>query len=462
MYKVTIIGAGVIGGLIARELSKFDMKVAILEKENDVAMGQSKANSGIVHAGYDPKPGTLKAKLNVLGSQMMEKTCEELAVKYKKNGALVVGYNDGDVEKIKMLYEQGIANGVKDLEILTGEDARKIENNLSKDIKVALYAPTSAVVCPYELTIESIGNAMDNGVELLRNFKVVDITKDKLYTVKSEDGREIKTEFVINCAGLYSDTIAKMIGDNSFEIIPRAGEYLLMDNELADLVSATIFRAPNEQGKGILATKTVDGNILFGPTAVERKCKEDESNTIEGIKLIKDKEREIFAEISFDKTITQFTGIRAHSDRGDFIIDSPKKGFINVAGIESPGLSAAPAIAEAVKKMLFDNGLKADKNLNFNPFRRKNRYERSQIICRCEKITKAEIVDAIRRNPGARDVDGIKRRTRGGMGRCQGGFCLPYIVEILSEELGVKVEEVTKRGGNSYILFDKVKEGTKK
>lgn len=471
MYKVAIIGAGVVGGMIARKMSEYDIKTVILEKENDVATGQSKANSGIVHAGYDPMPGTLKAKLNVLGSKMMEETCKELGVKYRKNGALVVGYTDEDLVNIEKLYKRGLKNGVSELKILDGDEVRKLEKNLSKNIKGALYAPTSGVVCPYELTIESIGNAMDNGACLFRNFEVesiddmsghaemVGIEGAAGYKIKAKDGRFVEAEYVINCAGLYSDKIAHMIGDDSFTITPRAGEYMLLDKEAGELVEMTIFRVPDERGKGVLATKTVDGNILLGPTAVERESKKDESVTAKSLEYIKEREAEFFEEVPFDKVITQFAGLRAHGDQGDFIINSPRAGFINVAGIESPGLSSAPAIALEVESLLKEIGFAADKKQDFNPFRKKEKHPNSPIICRCEEVTKAEIIDAIRRNPGAVDVDGVKRRTRSGMGRCQGGFCLPSIVEILAEELGIEPEEVTKRGEGSRILYGRVKGG---
>lgn len=457
MYKIAIIGGGVVGGLVARKMAEYNIKTVILEKENDVATGQSKANSGIVHAGYDPKPGTLKAKLNVLGSQMMEDICKELGVKYRRNGAFVVGFDDKDTVTIDELYERGQKNGVFELKILEGDDVRKMEKNLSKGIKKALYVPSSAVVCPYELTIESIGNAMDNGVELFRNFEVVSI--DDGYKINAKDGRSIEAEYIINCAGLYSDKIAKMVGDGSFVITPKAGEYMLLDKEASDLVNATIFRVPDERGKGVLATKTVDGNILLGPTAIERASKEDESVAASSLEYIKEREKDFFREVPFDKVITQFAGLRAHGNKGDFIINMPKDKFINVAGIESPGLSSAPAIAVYVEKLLLDGGFSADKKRDFNPLRKKEKHPNSPVVCRCEEVTRGEIIDAIRRNPAATDVDGVKRRTRSGMGRCQGGFCLPSIVEILAEELKVKPEDITKKGEGSQILYGRVKGG---
>lgn len=480
MYKAVIIGAGVVGGMIARRLSAYDMSIAILEKEADVAMGQSKANSGIVHAGFDPKPGSLKAVLNVEGNRLMEKTCAELGVGYRKNGALVVAFSDDDMKNLGILYERGEENGVEGLKLLDGDQAREVEKNLSKSVKGALYTPTSGVVCPYELTIESVGNAMDNGAELYRNFKVCDIKKEaRGFIIEAEDGRTVESEYVINCAGIYSDKIASMVGDNSFTVTPRAGEYMLLDKEAGDLTDATIFKVPDHMGKGVLATKTVDGNILLGPTSVDREDKEDCKVTAAGLAAVKEKEMRFFDEVPFDKVITQFTGLRAHGDKGDFIINSPVKGFVNAAGIESPGLTSAPAIAVKIEKMLLESGMNVSLKEDYNPCRKKRvvfsrcspreknqlikeNPDYGQIICRCEEVTKAEILDAIRTNPGAVDVDGIKRRTRSGMGRCQGGFCMPGVLEILAEELKKEPEEITKKGGDSKILFGRLKAGEKK
>lgn len=480
MYKAAIIGAGVVGAMVARRLSAYDVSIALLEKEADVAMGQSKANSGIVHAGFDPRPGSLKALLNVEGNRMMEKTCEELGVGYRRNGALVVAFDRGDMENLKVLYERGKENGVEGLELLDGDQARKIEKNLSKSIKGALYAPTSGVVCPYELTIEAAGNAMDNGAELYRNFKVCAIRKEEsAFVIEAEDGRRIKSEYVINCAGLYSDRIASMAGDNSFTITPRAGEYMLLDKEAGDLTGATIFKVPDHMGKGVLATRTVDGNILLGPTSVDKGDKEDRRVTAEGLASVKEKEMRFFDEVPFDKVITQFAGLRAHGDKGDFIINSPVKGFINAAGIESPGLTSAPAIAVKIEKMLLEEGLGAGLKENYNPCRSKRAVfsrctpeekdklikenpDYGQIVCRCEEVTRAEILEAIRMNPGAVDIDGVKRRTRSGMGRCQGGFCMPGVLEILAEELKKRPEEITKKGENSNILLGRIKGGEKR
>ena len=485
MYKIAIIGGGVVGGMIAREMSKYDVRLVLLEKENDVAMGQSKANSGIVHAGYDPEPGSLKAILNVRGSQMMEEICKELNVKYRKNGTLVVGFDEEDMKRLGQLLERGRKNGVEGLEIIDGETARKMERNLSEKIIGALYAPTGAVVCPYELTTHSIGNAMDNGAELLTQFEVTEIKKIEndgnrqrtyFYEITASDGRKIQTEYVVNCAGIHSDEVAKLVGDCEFSITPRRGQYLLLDKEAGGLVNATVFRTPTVMGKGVLAVRTVDGNILLGPTSEDIEDKEDKAVTEEGLASVIAREAEFFDDIPMDKVITQFTGLRAHGNTGDFIIESPEAGFINCAGIESPGLSASPAIAEMVEEMLIEAGVTGKLKQDYRPevkgiirFKDMTAEEKNRLIaqnpaygrvvCRCEEITEGEILDAIRRNPPARDVDAVKRRTRAGMGRCQGGFCMPTVAELLAEELGIPFEKVTKSGEGSEITFERTKTG---
>ena len=459
MYKIAIIGGGVVGGMIARAMSRYEKSIVIIEKENDVAMGQSKANSGIVHAGYDPVPGSLKARLNVRGSEMMEKVCQQLDVKYRRNGTLVVAFNDEDMRQLEILLQRGRENGVRGLEIVDGETVRKMEKNLSEKITGALYAPTGAVVCPYELTIHSIGNAMDNGTELMVNFCVKGLEqKDNCWKITGEDGRTVEAEFVINCAGAHSDEIAALAGDRSFEITGRRGEYFLLDKEASYLTDMTIFRTPGIMGKGVLATRTVDGNILLGPTSEDINDKDDKSTSRAGLDSVIRREYEFFDELPLDKVITQFTGVRAHGNQGDFIINSPAANFINVAGIESPGLSSAPAIAEMVEKMLLDMGISADVREDYiSEYRKEPAYGR--IVCRCEEVTEGEIISAIRRNPPARDIDGIKRRTRSGMGRCQGGFCMISAAEILAEESGIPFDKVTKSGPGSELVSGRTKGG---
>lgn len=479
MYKVAIIGAGVVGAMTARKLSEYDIDIVVLEKENDVAMGQSKANSGIVHSGYDPVPGTLKAKLNVKGNAMMPEIAKQLNVSFRRNGSLTLAFNEGDCQALKKLYKRGLENGVPELKLISGDEARRIEKNLSDKVVMALYAGTGGIICPYELTIGAMGNAMDNGTELVRNFEVSSIEKNnETFIISDKSGRKTEAKYIINCAGLNSDSIASMAGDDSFRITPRAGEYMLLDKDAGYLTDTTIFKVPDHMGKGVLAAKTVDGNIILGPTSVDRTSKTDDDVTAEGLNTVREKELLFFDEIPFEKVITQFTGLRAHGDKGDFIINCPIPGFINAAGIESPGLTSAPAIAVEIEKLLKANGFSAPKKKSYNPtrtagpvFRNLTSEEKNKlikenpdyghVICRCEEVTRGEILDAIRTNPPALDVDGIKRRTRSGMGRCQGGFCMPQVLDILAEELGENPGNITKKGGNSGILFGKVKGGEK-
>lgn len=476
MYDVAIIGAGVVGGMIARTLSAYNLKVCILEKQNDVAMGTTKANSAIVHAGFDAKAGSLKAKLNVQGSKMMKQVTDELGVKYKNNGSLVIGFDDEDRSTIEELLERGKQNGVEGLRILEKEELKALEPNISDNVICALYAPTGAIVCPYELTVAAIGNAMDNGVELKTSFEVCKIEAfEGGYEIASETD-SIKAKFVVNAAGVYSDAVARMIGDDSFYITPRRGEYILLDKECGGLVSNTIFRTPSKMGKGILVSPTVDGNLLTGPTSVDIEDKEDTSTTTEGFEQVIKEANENVDGIPYNKTITSFCGLRATGSTGDFIINSPKDRFVNVAGIESPGLSAAPAIALMVRDILSEQGMVLEEKKDYNPLRKamhafreatieeKNEIIKKdksfgRIICRCEGVTEGEILEAIRSNPKPTDLDGVKRRTRAQMGRCQGGFCSPYIINMLARELNVSCEEITKCGGKSTLITGKTKEG---
>lgn len=475
MYDAVIIGAGVVGGMIARELSSYDVKICLLEKESDVATGATKANSGIVHAGFDAKPGTLKAKLNVLGSKMMKKVTDELSVKYKNNGSVVVAFDENDRKILEELKKRGEENGVEELSILERNELSKIESAISENVVCALYAPTGGIVCPYELTVAAVGNAMDNGALLKTNFEVNSIEEiEGGYKVLSKSD-SVTAKVVINAAGLFSDKIASMVGDNSFTITPRKGEYILLDKECGELVSHTIFRTPSKMGKGILVSPTVDGNLLTGPTSLDIDDKTNNETTAEGFAHIIKEANENVSGIPFNKTITSFCGLRATGSTGDFIINSPKPGFINVAGIESPGLSASPAIAVTVTKMVEENGVLLIKKANYNPIRKPSHYFREasvrekneiikkdrrfgKIICRCEGITEGEIIEAIRTNPKPSDLDGVKRRTRAQMGRCQGGFCSPYIIKLLAKEMGVDVLKITKCGGESKVIAGKTKE----
>ncbi len=474
MLDVVVIGAGVVGGLVARELAKYELSVAIVERCSDVALGATRANSAIVHAGFDAKEGSLKARLNVEGSEMMEEVARELGVKYKRNGSLVVGFNEEDRATLEGLLLRGERNGVKGLRVIDREEIVSLEPNVGEGVTVALHAPTGAIICPYELCMAAVGNAMDNGVELLLDFEVKRIERlDTGYRVCSEND-SVEARFVINCAGVYSDEVAGLVGDSSFEVTPRRGEYMLLDRECGGLVSHTIFRCPSKMGKGILVSPTVDGNLLLGPTAEDIDDKEDTKTTAEGLARVRAQASEQVAGINFGKVITSFTGLRSTGSTGDFVINE-RDGFVNCAGIESPGLSSSPAIALYVADILRGAGLEMKEKADFNPRRRPMHYfkelsidekneiiaehpEYAHVICRCETVTEGEILEAIRTNPKPRDVDGVKRRTRASMGRCQGGFCTPYIIELLAEEMGCVYTDVTKFGGSSYINIGRTKE----
>ena len=475
-YDVAIIGAGVIGALTARELSKYNLKTVLIEATNDVAMGASKANSGIVHAGFDAKPGTLKAQLNVKGCAMMQELCEKLSVPYKKNGSLVVAFSEEEMDTVRELYNRGIANGVPELSVLSKEELKAKEPNLSDEVFGALDAESAGIVCPYELTIAATENAVVNGVEFVRNFRVNNISfADGVFTVKAPAG-EIKTKYIVDAAGAHSDEIARLIGDESVNLVMRRGEYFILDKAVGDMVSHTIFQCPSKMGKGILVSPTVDGNLLIGPTAEDIEDKFDKSTTAQGFKTIKTFSVKSCPSVSTRNAITSFTGLRAHPVNDDFILGPSKVNsqFIHASGIESPGLTSAPAIAEyltdIIVKMIGDvttndafNGARKD----VFRFRHATDEEKmaaiaenpayGRIVCRCETITEGEIIDAIKAPAGARDVDGVKRRTRAGMGRCQGGFCGSKVVEILARELGCEINDITKFGDGSNILFEKTK-----
>ncbi len=469
MLDGIIIGGGVIGGMVARELTAYGLSVAILEKENDVAMGATRANSGIVHAGFDAKEGTLKARFNVRGAQMMAQICRDLGVKYKNNGALVVGFSEEDEKTLAALKARGEKNGVKQLSLLSREQILALEPRIGEGVRCALRAGTSAIVCPYELCIAAIGNAMDNGAKLFLNFEVTAIEKTAAgYRAIARDGRHVEAAFAVNCAGIYSDTIAAMIGDKSFSVSPRRGEYLLLDKEAGGAVTHTVFRCPSKMGKGILVSPTVDGNLLLGPTAENIEDKQDTKTTADGLAKVRRQANEQVMGIDFSKKITSFAGLRSAASTGDFIIRPAAPRFIQVAGIESPGLSSAPAIAEHVRELLEKEGVQTKKREDFiktrrpmHEFAQMSNKEKNEVIakdpsyahivCRCETVSQGEILAALRANPKPTDVDGVKRRTRSGMGRCQGGFCTPYIVELLASELGIDEAEVTKFGGNSKM-----------
>ena len=474
-YDVAIVGAGVIGGLIANELSHYDIKVALLEKCNDMAMGTTKANSAIVHGGFDAVPGTVKAEMNVKGTAMMPELCKKLSVPFKNNGSVVVAFSDSEMEHIKELYARGVKNGVPGISVIDRDKLREIEPNISDNAVGALLCESSGIVCPYELTIAAVETAVTNGVEFIRNCEVKAINSvEGAYVLDTTKG-DIAAKYIINAAGNFSDTLAHMVGDDSFKIIPRKGEYYLLDKSVGDLASHTIFQCPNEMGKGILVTPTVDGNLLIGPTAKNVEGKDDIDTTPEGLIEIVEKALKSVPTVSVRNAITSFAGVRSHPDNDDFIIAWSEKDdcFLNVAGIESPGLSSAPAIAVRVRELLGEKIVLTEKETYTDTrkapvrFRHMNDEERAElikqnsaygrIVCRCETITEGEIIDAIHAPAGARDVDGVKRRTRAGMGRCQGGFCGSKVLEILARELDIPMNEITKFGGNSKIIYERTK-----
>ena len=474
-YDVLIIGAGVTGCAIARELSHTGLKIALSDACDDVAMGASRANSAIVHAGYDCVPGTLMAKLNVRGNEMFDDVCESLNVPLLRVGSFVIAFGEEDEKELNNLLERGRANGVPGLEIISGERAREMEPKLSDDVTAALWAPTAGITCPYELTIAMSENARANGADILLRKRAVaiDYANDE-FTVKFEDGTSVGAKYVVNAAGVYADEVARLIGDDSFTISPRKGEYMLLDKQ-ALCVGTVIFQTPSKLGKGVLVSPTVDGNIFAGPTAQDKVEKNDTQTTPEGLAELKKFSLKSVPTLNLRQVITSFAGVRAQPSTGDFIIRPSDKNarFIHAAGICSPGLSSAPAIAEYVRGLIKEAGADTAERADAiyvrehaKPFRQMDAEERAEaykrnplygrIICRCETVTEAEIVDAIHR--GATTVDGVKRRTRAGRGRCQGGFCAPRVMEILSRELGVPTESLTKFGGKSYMVAGKLGE----
>lgn len=478
-YDVAIIGAGVTGSLTARKLSEYNLKIALIEKCNDVACATSKANSGIVHAGYDARVGTLKAELNVKGTKMMPETCKKLNVPYKNIGSLVVAFSEEELKVLDELYERGIKNNLEpnSMEIIDREALVKLEPNISDNAVGALLAKTAGIVCPYELTIAAADCAILNGVDFLRNCGVNAIEyEDDKFVLETQQGK-IEARYVINAAGVHADDIARMIGDDSMHITARLGEYALLDKSVGSVVNHVIFQCPSKMGKGILITPTVDGNIICGPTAVDVEDKDSTAIAVDALTNVFKGVNLSIPSVSMRNTITSFGGLRAHDESRDFVIGPSKcnSNFINVGGIESPGLASSPAVAEYVAEIfegVYEGTLEKKENYNEGrpapvKFREMSHDEQKalieknkaygRIICRCETVTEGEIIDAIHSPSGARDIDGVKRRTRAGMGRCQSGFCGSKVMEIISRELNVPINEITKFGGKSNILYERTK-----
>lgn len=474
MYDVLIIGGGVCGAAVAMYLSKYDIKCCLLEKENDIAMGTTKANSGIVHAGYDPEPDTLMARLNVRGSELTEELCEKLGVPYKKTGSIVVAFDSKDEEHIRELYDRGLQNGVRGMELLGREALFELEPNLSEKAVGALYAPSAAVVNPWRFCIAMSETAAENGVEFFLDSEVTSIEKVNGSFTVTAGGKSFDTKYIINAAGVYADLVASLVGARDFEIKPSKGQYFLLDKTQIGLVNTVVFQCPTEKGKGILVSPTADGNIIVGPDAESGNARDDVSTTREGLDYVAAEAAKTTSKINYRENIRSFSGLRANSDKADFIIGESDlcRHFINVAGIKSPGLSSAAAIGEYVAEILADCGLimvekkdwhYASPKLRFNELSDEEKAEACRanpkygsIVCRCNRITEGEILDALDSKIKPRTIDGIKRRTGSGMGRCQGGFCGPKVHEIIANYYNIPMEDVILDKNGSYIVCGKV------
>ncbi|MGL5417742.1 MAG: NAD(P)/FAD-dependent oxidoreductase [Clostridium sp.] len=467
MKDVIIIGSGVIGCSVARELSKYNLDIEVLEKDLDVAEGISKANSGIVHAGFNEKEGTKKAKFNIEGNKMFDKLSKDLDFSFKRNGALVLAFNEEEVKTIENLKKNGEKLGVDGLEILSFEEVKKLEENISDKVCKALYAKSSGIVSPYEMTIALAENAVMNGVNFRFDAEVSNIEKiENGYKVTLKNGETLESKIVINAAGINSDKINNMISEKKYTHQLVKGEYCLLDKVSGNLVNSTIFKTPNKVSKGILVTKTVDGNLLIGPTAEKVKSNTLETNKKELDRVIEEANKSI-NNINVGKILTTFAGMRPHLEEGDFVIES-KDNFISLVGIESPGLTAAPAIGVYVRDLV-KGIINLEEKKDFIKDRKgivkfqglsveeknkliKENEKYGKIICKCELITEGEIVDAINRPLGARTVDGVKRRTRATMGGCQGVGCLLPISKIISRELNIPLAEVMKNEKCSNVI----------
>lgn len=475
MFDVAIIGGGVIGCATAYKLSKFDLKVCVIEKENDVALGATRANSAIIHAGYDPEPNTLMARLNVDGCAQAKALCKKLSVPYKNVGSLVLAFNDEEAKTVNALYERGIKNGVPGVKVIDGSEVRKREPYVSEKVVCALWAPSAGIINPWEYAIAFAETAAKNGVEFIFNFKVDDIKNNgESYEIISEKNK-INARYVINASGVHSDEIHNMVAEPTFKIIASKGQYYLMDKAEGYKANCTLFQCPSSVGKGVLVSPTVHGNLIVGPDATDSDNR-DKVNTI-GTQLdfIRTTAAKSVPDINYRNAIRNFAGIRANSDKDDFIIGVAAPRFIDLAGIKSPGLSAAPAIADEAVKILSNEGLMLKEKENYTLerkhiiFKELSDMEKAEVIkenplygrviCRCETITEGEIVNAVRSSLPAKTVDAVKRRCNAGMGRCQGGFCGPKVLEIIARELKINPLDVLKDKNGSNILKSETKEG---
>lgn len=474
MKDVAIIGGGVIGCAVAYKLSAYNLDTVVIEKENDIAMGATRANSGIIHAGFDPMPDTLEAKLNVEGCRQAKILAEKLDVRYKNNGSMVLAFNASEAETVKKLYERGVKNGVPDLQIIDGIEVRKREPNVSENVVCALYAPSAGVIDPWDYAIAFATVAAQNGVEFKFGFNADKIEKcENGYKIYS--GEEVvEAKRVINAAGVHSDEIHNMVAEPEFKIVPTKGQYYLMDKCEGEKVTCTLFQCPSEAGKGVLVAPTAHGNLIVGPDATVSDEPDRVNTTGTQLDFVKTSAFKSVADINYRNAIRNFAGMRANTDQGDFVIKIARAGFIDLAGIKSPGLSAAPAIADEAIELLKTDGAVLNEKEHYVAERKRRVFKElseeekaeiikedpryGRVICRCETVTEGEIVAAIHSPIPARTVDGVKRRCGAGMGRCQGGFCGPKVVEILAREWGVSPLEIEKDKTGSTILLRKSKE----
>ena len=478
---VVVIGGGITGTATLAALARLELSCMLVEKEPDIAAGTTKANSAVLHAGFDAPTGSMKAKMNVEGNRLYHELQDELELDIQWTGSLVCATNKEEEAQLEELKARGEANGVSGLEMWSGDKVREKEPNLSPAICSALWAPTAGICWPFGMATAFAENAVENGAEILRDCEVTGIRSEggKGFTVETTQGT-IKARFVVNAAGVYADKVAVMAGDKSFSIHPRKGEYVLFDKTVQNkMVKGIVFPAPTKTSKGILICATTHGNTFIGPNAQEQDSREDSAVTTAGMDEIIAGAKKLVPELPMGAAITEFAGIRAVSDTNDFIIGESKtvKGLYHAAGIQSPGLTSAPAIARLLAEEIAKAaGAKQKANVKKgrppqSVFRELSTEEQAalikkdvrygRVICRCETITEGEIVDAIKRPCGARTVDGVKRRTRAGMGRCQGGFCGPRVIEILSRELGIPVPKVRKDGADSYMYEEKLGGGRK-
>lgn len=477
MYDVAIIGSGITGCACAYFLSKYRLKIAVIEKNNDVCCGTTKANSAIIHAGYDPHPETLMAKLNVKGSAMAKEICAKLDVPYNQIGSLVVAFSEEEAKTVEELFERGNANGVPDLKILNREELKEAEPMISDEALCALYAPSAAIVNPWEYGLAMAETAVRNGAEILLESEVTSIKKENGVFKITAGEKEIEAKYVINAAGVNCDDVHNMIAPPKFKVIPSAGEYYLLDKSEGKRARHVIFQCPNKDGKGVLVSPTVHGNLIVGPNA-DARDKDDTSTKTRCLDFVREKAVKSVPSINFRENIRNFTGVRAATEIDDFIIEFACEGFLDLAGIKSPGLSAAPAIAELAVKMLGESGLALEEKESFTDERTHLRFKHlsdeeknnavkknsayGRVICRCETITEGEIIDALNSPIPPVSLDGIKRRAGTGMGRCQGGFCGPKVLEIMAKYKNEPFESILQDNTGSVILTGKTKsEGDK-